>query len=222
MHARRIPRRSRHGIDNAPTCNAEHSMRTREALCEVVRLTWYARLLLSTAMIRRRHVVVGVRSLLLAALVLLASVVTGCTDSPVGRKCDIGEQTPNPLDVVVASQSLDCVSRTCLRYPPKRALPPGSDPPETNIGLCTAECSSSDDCDRVPESPCVLGFTCGVAVTAGPYCCRKFCICKDYVVLPASGELDVPKGCDATEPKNACCNLEGRRGSTNPDYRLCQ
>ena len=176
-------------------------------------------------MIRRRHVVLGVRSLSLAALGLiagLAAVVGGCTDSPVGRKCDLGEQTPGPLDVVIASQSLDCVSRTCLRYPPKRDLPPGSTSLEANIGLCTAECSRSEDCDRVPESPCVLGFTCGVATTAGPYCCRKVCICKDYVLLPASGELEVPKGCDATEPKNACCNLEGRRGSTNPDYSLCR
>src|ERR1700704_1682668 len=114
---------SRAPIDGAPTCNAEHSMRMRAALCEVVRLTWYARLLLSTAMIRRRHVVLGVRSLSLVALALiagaagLAAVLGGCTDNPVGRKCDLGEQTPGVNDVVVASQSLDCVSRTCLRYP---------------------------------------------------------------------------------------------------------
>jgi hypothetical protein len=174
-------------------------------------------------MIRRRHVVLGVRSLSLATLGLLAAlaaIVTGCTDNPVGRKCDLGEQTPLPGDVVVASQSLDCVSRTCLRYPAMRALPPGSASLEANIGLCTAECSSADDCDRVPESPCVLGFTCGVATTAGPYCCRKFCICKDYVVLPASGELEVPAGCNAAETKNKCCNLEGRRG--NPNYELCK
>jgi len=202
-------------------------MRMRGALCEVVPLTWYARLLLSTAMIRRRHVVLGVRSLsrrsvcgVLTTLALLAGVVAGCTDSPVGRKCDLGEQTPQANEVVVASQSLDCVSRTCLRYPPTRELPPGSAPLEANIGLCTAECNSSDDCDRVPESPCVLGFTCGIAVSAGPYCCRKFCICKDYVVLPASDELEAPKGCDATESKNACCNLDGRRG--NAAYPLCK
>ena len=198
-------------------------MRTREALCEAVRLTWYARLLLSTAMIRRRHVVLGGRWPSLAALGLLASlagVITGCADSPVGRKCDLGEQTPQPNEVVVASQSLDCVSRTCLRYPPTRDLPPGSPPLEVNIGLCTAECNSADDCDRVPESPCVLGFTCAIAVSAGPYCCRKFCICKDYVVLPASGEAEPPKGCDAAESKNACCNLDGRRG--NAAYPLCK
>jgi hypothetical protein len=166
-------------------------------------------------MIRRRHVL-GV----LLSIAALASLVPGCTDSPVGRKCDLGEQTPQPNARVVASQSLDCVSRTCLRYPPERELPPGSIPLAANIGLCTAECNSSEDCDRVPESPCVLGFTCGIAVTAGPYCCRKLCICKDYVVVPDDEELAVPPECNVAEPKNACCNLEGRRG--NPEYELCK
>jgi hypothetical protein len=176
-------------------------------------------------MIRRRHVVLGVRALSLwvslAAVAALAGLGAGCTANPVGRKCDLGEQTPQANEVVVASQSLDCVSRTCLRYPPTRELPPGSAPLEANIGLCTAECSSSSDCERVPESPCVLGFTCGIAVSAGPYCCRKFCICKDYVMLPTgSDELEVPAGCDAAEPKNACCNLDGRHG--NAAYPLCK
>ena len=167
-------------------------------------------------MIRRRHVVVGV----LLSIAALAALVSGCTNSPVGRKCDLGEQTPQANQVVVASQSLDCVSRTCLRYPPTRELPPGSVPLAANIGLCTAECTSSDECERVPESPCVLGFTCGIATTAGPYCCRKFCICKDYVVVPESGELAAPPECDPAEPKNACCNLEGRPG--NATYPLCK
>jgi len=92
--------------------------------------------------------------------------------------------------------------------------------PEGNNGLCTAECESSDDCDRVPESPCKTGFTCGVAVTVGPFCCKKFCICKDYVVLPASGTLDVPAGCIASDANNKCCNLDGRVNS--PEYPLCK
>jgi len=169
-------------------------------------------------MIRRRHVVVGV----LLSIAALATLASGCTDSPVGRKCDLGEQTPGANAVVVASQSLDCVTRTCLKYPPSRpeGPPPGSTPLAANIGLCTAECNSSDECDRVPESPCILGFTCGIATTAGPYCCRKFCICKDYVVVPESGELAAPPECNAAEQKNECCNLEGRRG--NPTYDLCK
>jgi hypothetical protein len=59
-----------------------------------------------------------------------------------------------------------------------------------------------------------------VATTAGPFCCRKLCICKDYIVLPASGELDVPKTCLADDPKNECCNLSGR--DNNPAYPNCK
>jgi hypothetical protein len=145
-----------------------------------------------------------------AALVVLVSIAVfgmGCSDNPVGRLCDLGTATPQPGQVVIASPSLDCVSRTCLRMPLSPAL-------------CTAECSSDDDCDRVPESPCTKGFTCGVAVTVGPFCCRKFCICKDYVVVPNSGELATPTACDAGDSQNKCCNLPGRQN--NADYPSCQ
>ncbi len=145
-------------------------------------------------------------------LLLCAAALVSCTDNPVGRICDLGSQTPAATEVVVASPSLDCVTRTCLRVPLSRELPQGSTFPSGNNGLCTAECSSDDDCDRVPESPCITGFTCGVAVTVGPFCCRKFCICKDYVVVPESGVLGRPEACDPSNADNLCCNLEGRGG----------
>ena len=153
-------------------------------------------------------------------MALAAVLALGCTENPVGRRCDLGAQTPEANAVVVAAQSLDCVSRTCLRFPAQREPPPGSEPLAPNIGLCTAECSSAGDCDRVPESPCVTGFTCGIATTAGAYCCRKFCICKDYIVVPDNGELPTPAGCDASNMENACCNLAGRVNNAN--YPLCK
>jgi hypothetical protein len=149
------------------------------------------------------------------ALLLAISVASqGCEDNLVGRICDLG-QTPKPGEVVIASPSLDCVSRTCLRVPLNRALPPGSQYPEGNQGLCTAECSSDSDCDRVPESPCKSGFTCGVANAVGTLCCRKVCICKDYFLIPSTNE-----GCDPNNVNNACCNLKGRAG--NPLYPACK
>jgi hypothetical protein len=152
---------------------------------------------------------------------VLALFLVACSGDPVGRICDLGTATPQPAEVVVASPSLDCVTRTCLRYPLGRELPKGSMFPEGNNGLCTAECASDDDCDRVPESPCITGFTCGVAVTVGPFCCRKFCICKDYVVVPeATGQLGTPQACDAGNVNNACCNLSGRQN--NASYPLCK
>jgi len=188
--------------------NAVSSMHGAVVLSEAVRLTWVARLLLSSSMIRhRRAPLVALMSLAVAALAL-----AGCEDNPVGRICDLGAATPGVDEAVVASPSLDCVSRTCLRVPLGKELPPGSAFPSGNNGLCTAECSSDDDCDRVPESPCITGFTCGVppGITVGPFCCKKFCICKDYIVVPESGELP-PPACDPDNVANACCTSSTSR-----------
>jgi hypothetical protein len=142
--------------------------------------------------------------LLAAAALLFASA---CNAEPVGRICDLGLE-PLAGQSVVASPSLDCTSRTCLKVPKTNPNPPPeSRYPEGSQGLCTAECGGDGDCDRVPESPCVSGFTCGIAVTVGPFCCRKFCICKDYIVLPASGELATPAAC-LPDMGNECPNIE--------------
>jgi len=154
-------------------------------------------------------------------LILASSIVffAACGGDPVGRVCDLGTDLPEASEVVVASPSLDCVTRTCLRVPLSRELPPGSAFPDGTNGLCTANCSSDSDCERVPESPCITGFTCGIAVTVGPFCCQNFCICKDYVMLPENGQLAEPKACDAGNPDNGCCNLSGRVG--NAAYPDC-
>jgi len=153
-------------------------------------------------------------------VVVALAFVVACAGDPVGRICDLGTETPQATEVVVASPSLDCVSRTCLRVPLGRDLPPGSVYPDGNNGLCTAECTADSDCDRVPESPCITGFTCAVAVTVGPFCCKKFCVCKDYVVVPDTGTIEVPLACDGANADNACCNLDGRAG--NAAYPLCK
>jgi hypothetical protein len=159
-------------------------------------------------MIRRHDAVLVVLMSIAPVLAVLGSA--GCEDNPVGRLCDLGSASPPPPGTnVIASPSLDCVSRTCLLYPPAQAM-------------CTAECSTADDCDRVPESPCLTGFTCGVAVTVGSFCCRKFCICKDFIVLPESGELAPEAGCKPEDPNNACCNLPGRTNNPDPRYKLCK
>jgi hypothetical protein len=153
-------------------------------------------------------------------LVVFAMVAAACGGEPVGRVCDLGDQMPAAGEVVVASPSLDCVTRTCLRVPLGKELPAGSEFPTGNLGLCTSECESADDCERVPESPCAGGFACGIAVTVGPFCCKKFCVCRDYIVIPQDGVLPTPKACDAADANNACCNLPGRAG--DPNYPLCK
>lgn len=165
-------------------------------------------------MTRRSTIVVAVFVSTLTAL------VGACADE-VGRKCDLGVADPGPDQAIVGSPSLDCQSKLCLKIPVdvNKDVPEGFEQLAPGTGMCTAECEKDSDCGKVPESPCVTGFTCGVAVTVGPFCCQKVCICKDYVVLPDSGHLPTPSACDAANATNACCNLAGRSG--NPEYPNC-
>jgi hypothetical protein len=138
------------------------------------------------------------------AALAVAIGLGACGGEPVGRICDLGDIEPVAGQTVVASQALDCTTRTCLKIPQENPeLPDGSHYPPGSLGLCTAECESDEDCERVTESPCVTGFTCAVAVTVGPFCCRKFCMCRDYL----DGEPTPEAACDATNPNNDCINL---------------
>lgn len=148
-------------------------------------------------------------SLTLAVVLAVATLTMACSENPVGRKCFIGADAGNAGQAIVASPALECPSRTCLHYPQDQ----GVTPPEgaEYADMCTAECSSDDECDKVPESPCISGFTCAVPVVVGPFCCRKMCICKDFLLVPEGG-LPEPAACDASDPANTCCNLDGRDG----------
>jgi hypothetical protein len=132
-------------------------------------------------------------------LVGLALALAGCQENPVGRKCFIGDP-PDLQQAIVTSPALECPSRTCLHMPGQS---------EGASDLCTAECDSADDCDKVPESPCESGFTCAIPVVVGPFCCRKMCICKDYLVIPDGG-VPEPEACDPDLEENTCINLPGR------------
>ncbi|HEY1816385.1 MAG TPA: hypothetical protein VGG74_28760 [Kofleriaceae bacterium] len=133
-----------------------------------------------------------------------------------------GSSSPNPAGGTIPGPLIpsgECPSSTCLAVPLSNALPAGSIYPPPGYGLSTVECASDDDC--IAESPCVSGFTCGVppALTVGPSCCEKLCICRDYVAVPPSG-LPTPAACDPTNADNACCNLAGRENE--PSYPLCR
>src|ERR1700690_3214365 len=86
--------------------------------------------------------------------------VGGCsTEPPVAAICDLGSATPDPMETVITSPSLDCYSEgpshmqgmdtipgplipagscpspTCLRVPLERVLPMGGTYPPGNTGL---------------------------------------------------------------------------------------
>ena len=136
-----------------------------------------------------------------------ALAAPACSNNPVGRRCFLGADAGNDTQAVIASPALECSSRTCLHYPKDTgATPPAG---AEYADMCTAECSADSDCDKVPESPCQSGFTCAVAVTKGPFCCRKMCICKDFLEVPEGG-IPEPIACNPDDSMNTCCNLTGR------------
>jgi hypothetical protein len=152
-----------------------------------------------------RHVF-SVKSIVLAAAVLGG---VACKENPVGRQCFIPTSAADggvPV-TIVGAPALECQSRTCLHVA------------NTTPDLCTGECEADDDCDTSPESPCMGGFVCMVPVVVGNFCCKKLCVCRDYLeggVVPTA-----PAACDPAIPANECCNLSGRR--ENPSmYPVCQ
>jgi len=139
--------------------------------------------------------------------IALSVLAGGCDSNEVGRICFIGEDVdPEIQTAVIASPALECQSRTCLLQPLQQNLPDESE----FQPLCTAECESDDDCDAVPETVCVTGFTCAIPVVVGPFCCRKLCVCRDYIVVPEDGEIPAPAACEPSNPANTCINLPGR------------
>ena len=136
--------------------------------------------------------------------VLAVLGAAGCSENPVGRRCFIGVDAGNDSQAIITSKALECQSRICLHYPQDE----GVTPPEGSeyADMCTGECAADDECDKVPESPCVSGFTCAVPVVVGPFCCRKMCICRDFLVVPEGG-LPLPEACNPDLPENTCVNI---------------
>jgi hypothetical protein len=140
-----------------------------------------------------------VRKLGFFVMLVLGAGAAGCKTNPVGRQCFVPTTEGDggiPV-TVVGSPALECQSRICLHV---EARTPD---------LCTAECDVDDDCDTSPESPCQGGFVCTVPVVTGSFCCKKMCVCRDYLTIPDGG-IPEPAACDSTNPDNECCNLAGR------------
>jgi hypothetical protein len=145
-------------------------------------------------------------------MVLLAVGGSSCENKHIGRRCElaippgaggsVGTGTTTTIDV-----GLECPSRICL-------LPAKDNAAATTTSLCTADCTTDDDCvdseSRDPKDPadtrCANGFTCRIPVTVGSFCCRKLCVCKDFVNGPNT--TVVPAVCQSTpENKLNCQNI---------------
>jgi hypothetical protein len=97
-------------------------------------------------------------SFLLSGVVLLAAL-PACENQHVGRLCFIQRTTGEGSNVVVNPQALECPSRLCLHYP----RDPGATG-EESLDLCTADCTSDEDCKDAEtsnnEGSCKTGFAC--------------------------------------------------------------
>jgi hypothetical protein len=126
------------------------------------------------------------------SLALLVGGSVGCEDKAIGRPCDV-QSDAGPSQAVINGQALECPTRLCLK-PARDSL---VSKPVTTTALCSAECSNDGDCDGdrrgagTGDFRCESGFTCGVATVTGSFCCKKVCICRDF--LPG-GVATAPRG----------------------------
>ena len=134
-----------------------------------------------------------------------------CENKHIGRPCllsvdpDAGTTggTTATIDI-----GLECPSRICM-LPAREAF---QGPPLTT-SLCTADCTSDDDCAdgelRNASDPndtrCQTGFACKVAETVGDFCCRRLCVCKDFVGKTPAGGYPTPQVCQSTPENKANC-----------------
>lgn len=146
-----------------------------------------------------------VRTSLLGAVLLgfSAFLNMACEDNGIGRPCDLMADA-GPTQAVYNAQALECPSRICLK-PVLNSLKDRETGP-----YCSALCSKDSDCEgqkRDGNNPddkrCTSGYACGVAFVVGPLCCKKVCLCKDF--LSEKG-VTVPLTCDpsANGGKTAC------------------
>jgi hypothetical protein len=126
------------------------------------------------------------------ALVTSAGMLSGCENKHIGRTCELtvnddGGAAGTGTTATINPEALECPSRICLS--------PGAEKGTDTAALCTADCSSDDDCSDGETGPkgdkgdhhCETGFVCMVPTTVGDFCCKKLCVCKDFVNIPMGG-----------------------------------
>lgn len=131
------------------------------------------------------------------AIALVGLVLGGCEDKHIGRVCSLDTAdagtTSTGTVATLNGQAVECPTRICIS--------PAADK-TTNTGpLCTAGCSSDDDCSDgettsdQSSAQCKSGFTCMVATTVGDFCCERLCVCKDFIDTTRAGYNATPKVC---------------------------
>jgi hypothetical protein len=131
------------------------------------------------------------------ALLLFTVATLGCENKHIGRPCELGvPDEPGASASTITGEVLACPTRICM-------IPAAERPTDTK-SYCSTECSTNDDCgdgelrDKgvAGDKRCQGGFVCGVAAVIGEFCCKKLCICKDF--LPSgTNQVPTPPTCSA-------------------------
>jgi hypothetical protein len=131
---------------------------------------------------------------------------TGCEDKAIGRPCDV-QSDAGAMQAVFNGQALECPSRICVKPSREQGVAITDTAP-----YCTAECSKDSDCDgerrdtsNARDRRCKSGFVCGVGFEVGPLCCKKLCLCRDFIAQ--MGGLQTPASCDKSRMASTCQNL---------------
>jgi hypothetical protein len=114
-----------------------------------------------------------------------------------GAPCDLGVslgQGPGAVSVIRAPAP-GCASGVCL-------LPGIQKDPRDTGPLCTTSCTTDDDCLGGMMGPrfdaldhrCETGFACMVPTTVGDLCCKRMCVCRDFLAEPIGG-FQTPPSC---------------------------
>jgi hypothetical protein len=143
---------------------------------------------------------------LVGTLSSLVFVLAACEDKAIGRKCDV-QADAGLSQAVFNGQALECPTRICVKPARDNAVATAVD----TAPFCTAECSKDSDCDgetrdsaNSGDKRCKGGFVCGVGFEVGPLCCKKICLCKDFI--PKAG-LTAAASCDKSKGVSTCPNL---------------
>lgn len=157
------------------------------------------------------------RALLLCTLVagVVGAGLFACNPNSIGRPC-VNPGGQAVLGTQVSSPALECPSRLCLLQPPNASTGNVAGAPTGDGGTfratCTAGCSSDGDCTAETNQYCPEGFVCAVATQAGPFCCKKLCICRGDLVQGVNVNVDggtiIPFSCDPKQnPTPSCPNV---------------
>jgi len=134
------------------------------------------------------------------------------SNSGLGQPCVLGADA-GPYQAVYDNQALQCPSGLCL----KPIVQQGAFSAMDTAAYCASECSTDNDCTgatRDPNDPtdkrCRNGYACGTAFVVGPLCCKKLCLCKDFL-------LTAPLACDPAQNQGLVCQGAASAGAPLPN-----